>query len=524
MKIEFLGHAGFCVETQSALIVMDPWLSEGGSSDAAWFQFPCNHHLAEPLIRKLRESTKLKFLYVSHEHPDHCDLAFLARLPTEEMHLLTPHFSRARFQRLLALFSFKERTVFRDRQRLALPGGVLELLVEDTGLDSDSGIFVRAGSSTFLNVNDCKLTDRMPAFRREHGPIDVLAGQFSGATWHPACYVLEPESYRQISEAKVRNKFETVAQSIEMLEPKRFLGSAGPPCFLDPRLAHISREEGSSFPRLDAIRAFLDVRLPRSSCQWPDLLPGDVLDVTTQEFEAKSDAPYPPTREGLLTYLAAYAERAAPHVEQLTRLALTTDPRAVLDDLRTHLQEKLDVLALRESVSFSLFFGVDELPGEWVLVDFAAGTTTHLSGLTHPSERLSEYYSIVSPAWQVKRAVEGTISWEYWSSTFRAKLERKPDRYDTVLNAFLFLEKEDLPAFSDKLIALQKGGERIEILAGGCVYEVNRLCPHQGGDLKAGWVDGERFLVCPKHQWKFDLTNGGRCATNASTIRATRKQ
>jgi L-ascorbate metabolism protein UlaG (beta-lactamase superfamily) len=33
-----LGHAGFLVRAAGAIIVMDPWLSEGGAYDGAWFQ------------------------------------------------------------------------------------------------------------------------------------------------------------------------------------------------------------------------------------------------------------------------------------------------------------------------------------------------------------------------------------------------------------------------------------------------------------------------------------------------------
>jgi UDP-MurNAc hydroxylase len=33
-------------------------------------------------------------------------------------------------------------------------------------------------------------------------------------------------------------------------------------------------------------------------------------------------------------------------------------------------------------------------------------------------------------------------------------------------------------------------------------------------------VEGERYLVCARHRWRFDLENGGLCAQNGSSIRA----
>ena len=523
MKIHFLGHAGFCVETKKALVLMDPWLSDEGASDGAWFQFPRNQHLAEEIAEKLRSSTKAKFLYLSHEHPDHCDLPYLARLPIHDIHLLYPDFSRTRMPKLLAQYHFRERTVFKDGEHLAIPDGELVFFNEDTGLDCDSSIFVRAEGSTFLNVNDCKLVDRLPAFRKEHGPVDVFAAQYSGATWHPVCYVLEPAAYREISESKTRNKLEMVAMSIETLEPRIYLPSAGPPCFLDPRLAPINYEETNIFPRIDKAAAFLDERLAGSKCTWPQIMPGDVLDVASGTFDVKNELPYPPTPEGLRTYLDAYAEDAAPHIARYTDLAKTTDPVDVLARLVPHLQAKLDALSLRGRVEGPLFFGLDEIPNEWARVDFAAGTVTHVTGLAHPRDVAKEFYSLVAPAWQVDRAVRGTISWEFFSSTFRVRLERRPDRYQTILNAFIFLQTEDLPIFSAKLDTILQTRERIEVTAGGCIYEIDRICPHQGGDMSAGWIKNERFVVCPKHQWMFDLTKGGKCIANATTLRAVRK-
>ncbi|HZH76914.1 MAG TPA: MBL fold metallo-hydrolase, partial [Archangium sp.] len=77
MQITFLGHAGFLVETQHALVVVDPWLSPQGAFDSAWMQFPRNHQLAPMVREKLESSTKERFLYISHEHKDHYDPDFL---------------------------------------------------------------------------------------------------------------------------------------------------------------------------------------------------------------------------------------------------------------------------------------------------------------------------------------------------------------------------------------------------------------------------------------------------------------
>src|SRR5712671_6501108 len=78
MQIGYLGHAGFVVETEGAVVVADPWVSRHGAFASAWMQLPQNHHLAPLVRRKLEDPRKPRFVYVSHEHGDHFDREFLA--------------------------------------------------------------------------------------------------------------------------------------------------------------------------------------------------------------------------------------------------------------------------------------------------------------------------------------------------------------------------------------------------------------------------------------------------------------
>src|SRR4029077_18467579 len=102
MQITYLGHAGFLIETPEALLVTDPWLSPQGAFDSAWFQYPCNQHLAPFLQEKLRSSQKPVFIYISHEHRDHFDPEFLKTLPLNKITFLAPHFERPALRQELA--------------------------------------------------------------------------------------------------------------------------------------------------------------------------------------------------------------------------------------------------------------------------------------------------------------------------------------------------------------------------------------------------------------------------------------
>ncbi len=42
---------------------------------------------------------------------------------------------------------------------------------------------------------------------------------------------------------------------------------------------------------------------------------------------------------------------------------------------------------------------------------------------------------------------------------------------------------------------------------GGTFYALDNSCPHQGGPLAAGWLDGTT-VTCSWHAWCFNLTDG----------------
>lgn len=49
-----------------------------------------------------------------------------------------------------------------------------------------------------------------------------------------------------------------------------------------------------------------------------------------------------------------------------------------------------------------------------------------------------------------------------------------------------------------------------QILIANCdgkFYAINNICPHAGGDLSKGKMDG-KIITCPNHGSKFDVTTG----------------
>jgi nitrite reductase/ring-hydroxylating ferredoxin subunit len=73
------------------------------------------------------------------------------------------------------------------------------------------------------------------------------------------------------------------------------------------------------------------------------------------------------------------------------------------------------------------------------------------------------------------------------------------------------IRPQDIAEGSAKLLRA-KGEEMAVFKSNGQLYGIQNICPHAGGQLCNGWIDGGE-VVCPIHQYKFDLKSGV-CSTD----------
>jgi UDP-MurNAc hydroxylase len=515
VRITSLGHAGFLVETEGAVIVTDPWMSEHGAFDAGWMQLPRNHHLAELPRRSLEEPGKARFLYVSHEHEDHFDRAFLESIGRRDFTIVAPRFARSAMRDFIDRYGCREAVYCEDGQEVAFPGGRLKLYVSDSALNRDSALLVRGDGRTFLDLNDCKIHDRLAAIAAAEGTVDVFTAQFSGAVWHPTCYEYDSLTYAAISRKKMFSKFEAVARAILALRPRAFVSSAGPACFLDPDLLHLNFQPVSIFPRAPRLFAYLARRLRDFRPVLIEPMPGDVIDA--ERCEAISLAAERLTDATFETHVRAYADRMSPLYAERRQRAASARGEEVLGRLAAELSRKLDAFALRARVTFPLYVVLEELPERALHVDFAAGRVEVVCAVP-----AADRYVLRARAFDVARILDRAITWEEFFLSFRLRLSRIPDRYDPLMHGFLALEAEDLPHLCRTVLANEARQERIVVEAGGRRYSVVRYCPHQGADLSEAWIEKDGYLVCPRHRWQFDLKDGGRCVGSTGCSIAAR--
>jgi len=69
-------------------------------------------------------------------------------------------------------------------------------------------------------------------------------------------------------------------------------------------------------------------------------------------------------------------------------------------------------------------------------------------------------------------------------------------------------------------IIVEVGGKSLALFnVHGEYYAIDNTCPHRGGSLGDGFLEGER-VTCPIHGWQFDVTSGKGVAPPGAAIKS----
>ena len=180
MKIQFVGHACIAVECSGASILMDPWLF-GKVFNDSWTLRP------EPVLDPALLD-QIHYLWISHEHPDHCHFPTLGSFPDSFKQRVTILFQSRDSAKMIAAF----KSLGYQRLRL-LPHREIVPLTDDpdgtrvycyhAGL-MDSALAVIDNHEVVLNANDARIsTSECRLIRQDLKHVDVLLSQFSLAAY-----------------------------------------------------------------------------------------------------------------------------------------------------------------------------------------------------------------------------------------------------------------------------------------------------------------------------------------------------
>ena len=496
LRLEFLGHAGVHVRTPASALVLDAWFDPEGAFDASWFQLPCNHHLAA------RDWSRLDAVCVSHEHLDHVDRRFLARLAPRTA-LLVPRYPSPHLAAMVGALAGRSPRVIAPGAEVELGDLRLRLWAEDSSMNQDTTWVLRAPGGSAVLMVDSRMTPQQLDSILGHlgGPPDVLAIQSAGASWFPLVYEsLDAGRRLELSRRKREQKLAYTLAAARQMRPRHLVLYASPPAFLDDELVHANSDP--SFPHPDEVRRWLLEQGYAGEILAP--LPGDAIELPSGGVTLDPEIRRSFSWDELPAYLAGYARDRAPVIAAARARA---DAVAVPDldaALRAHFGR---MLALNryflERIDMTVCFEVLGEPGGSWLVDFRADRP----GVRRrqPGDAFQYRYTLHS-RW-MRRILADGLRWEDFFLGLRFRAWRDPDVYnDHLLGLLKWNDAASLRAIesyeksvSDETIVVS-GGD-------GCRYEITRHCPHAGASLETAPIEG-RTITCLNHHYMFDLATG----------------
>jgi UDP-MurNAc hydroxylase len=183
MKIRFIGHACVVVESSGASILMDPWLS-GKIFNNSWTLRP-----QPEFDRALLDS--IDYLWISHEHPDHCHFPTLASFPDSFKQRVTILYQTRDSAKVIAAFKglgYKNFRLLPHREMVALSGDSsasngAKVYCYHAGL-MDSALAFIDNDQVVLNANDARIsTSECKLILKDLKRVDAVLNQFSLAAY-----------------------------------------------------------------------------------------------------------------------------------------------------------------------------------------------------------------------------------------------------------------------------------------------------------------------------------------------------
>lgn len=515
MRVTSLGHAGLLIESGTRSIVCDPWFEPAFLG--SWFVFPRNDRLAPALMDRV---VNAQFLYISHQHGDHLDEAFLRNQMNKDATVLLPGFPTRELERQLSRLGFHRfvRTVNGVETSIAEDLTIaihVESAISD-GPGGDSALVVSDGLTRLVNQNDCRTGELNELV--SHGPVDLHYLQYSGAIWYPMVYDMPTDEKRALAKSKVESQFARAERYVEAVHARAVVPSAGPPCFLDPDLFHLNMigdDDVSIFPD----QTVFIQRLSSMGVQRPVLnVPGTCISVSPEsivvEHPSSIDEVMRPFTNKL-AYLREYQADWSSWLDQCT----SSWPKST-DDVVSRLQVWWQPLfeispTLRAAIGGTCRIVAGDLD---LVVDFAHGEVRRFSDEPHRYR-----FDIPRPLLELV-VRDKSVDWSnslFLSCRFTAWRDGEFNEY--LYNFFKSLSVERIRRAEDEARRRTGTEDHLsdEIVIGD--FFMQRKCPHRSADLSQfGVLDGD-YVVCTLHGWKFRTSDGSCVNAEDRSLRIRRR-
>src|SRR5215470_10380564 len=222
MRVTYYGQACTLTEADGVKILTDPWLTEG-AYHGTWFH---THLLADAGVTPESFPKNIDYLFLSHEHQDHFDLATLRHFPPD-LPILICHFQTPKFRNHLQSLGFSNIRELDSGRRVDLGEGVFATIFATAEYTNDSAILIEHNGVRVFNETDCKLAYSDLESLGRLG-IDIGFYMFSGANWYPMMYDYPEPLMLEAVRRRRKSLLRSLVQRVKLTGPRFAVPAAGP--------------------------------------------------------------------------------------------------------------------------------------------------------------------------------------------------------------------------------------------------------------------------------------------------------
>ena len=262
IKIHFINHACFIIESYFSKVICDPWL-HGPVFNNGW------DHIS-PTSFNYNEFENITDIWFSHEHPDHFNPPNLLQIPINHRRNIRILYQKTIDKKVVQFcksIGFKN-TIELEPNTYYRIDKALKILCNPAG-GGDSYAVFKTKDTTILNLNDCVVNSRNIAkdISQSVGIVDILFTQFGTAK------KIGNENDKDQRIASSKRKLERIRYQNEYFKPKYIIPFAS--------YIYFSHEENfymnSGANNIKDVYNFITNQL-NTNCHI--LYPGDNWDVT----------------------------------------------------------------------------------------------------------------------------------------------------------------------------------------------------------------------------------------------------
>ena len=304
MHITLINHACCKIEADGLGLLFDPW-TEGPAFNAGW-------DLLVPTPMGFDEiMAGVRYIWISHEHPDHFSPAFLTRVAKTHGAKVTVLYQATRDRRVAGFCKSLGLSVQELADGVPTPLSPTVTVTCGAFYFYDSWLYLTDGRHSLLNLNDCpaRLARDIRRIGRLAPQPTLLLSQFSYAAWKGG---RDNRAFRMQAAAQ---KLQALTTQISILRPRFTLPFASLIYFSNEENSYLNDAVNTPRTAAEAIQAAGSTPLV--------LYPGDAWEV--------GNAP-----QGTDAVLARYDRR----YRELTKLPLRAPGASVrLDELRVAFED-----------------------------------------------------------------------------------------------------------------------------------------------------------------------------------------